>query len=60
MRFASLGQLKPYAGLLVFAVALGLTLWRNGGIPSFGLADTLMWGLFVALMIWFLSPPRTQ
>lgn len=60
MHLASLKQIAAYGGLAAFAVALCLAIWRNGGINSFGLADTMMFGVFVALMVWLLTPRKAK
>lgn len=46
--------------LAAFVVATAVTIWKNGGINSHGLADTLMFGAFIALMVWLLSPRRSD
>ena len=48
-------------GLLpIFFVAAGLVIWKNGGVNSHGWADTAMLGVFILLMIWLLSPCRSD
>lgn len=42
--------------LATFVAASALTIWKNGGIGSNGLADTLMFVAFFALMIWLVVP----
>lgn len=47
------------AGMLsVFIVTMAVTIWKNGGINSLGTGDTLMFGAFILLMVWFLLPRR--
>jgi hypothetical protein len=46
--------------LPIFFVAAGLVIWKNGGVNSHGWADTAMLGVFILLMIWLLSPRRSD
>lgn len=49
------------AGLLpIFFMAMGLVIWKNGGINAHGWGDYVMFGLFVLLMIWLLTPRRAD
>jgi ABC-type enterobactin transport system permease subunit len=46
--------------LAAFGVATAVTIWNNGGINSHGWQDTLMFGVFIVLMVWLLSPRRSD
>ena len=48
-------------GLLpIFFVALVLGVWNNGLAHAHGWADIAMFGVFVLLMIWLLTPRRKR
>lgn len=53
-------RLDPVTAIGAFTVAAGLTIWKNGGIGSNGLADTLMFVAFIGLMVWLLLPSRDK
>lgn len=58
-------QKKPqnYAavGMLpIFFVALVLGIWNNGFENAHGWADIAMFGVFILLMIWLLTPRRKR
>lgn len=48
------------ATLSTLILSVGLVLWKNGGINSHGIADALMFAVFLVFFAWLLLPRRSK